>query len=109
MNETTNTPKTQLVRFDWAIKNILRSKANFDILKLSPEKRRAYDKYWQDMSFEASLVQTHEVELKQATRFDRAEGMAEGLHLGEQKAKLAIARQLLISGVDNQTIARQRS
>ena len=47
-----------------------------------------YEQYWQEISFEASLVETHQVELEPATRF------------GEHAAQLKMAHQLLHSGVD---------
>jgi predicted transposase/invertase (TIGR01784 family) len=66
---------------------------NVSETKLPPEKRREYDKYWETISFEASLAETHEVELEQASRL--------GEKRGEQKAGLEIAQNLLKSGVDD--------
>jgi len=31
--KSTTTPRPKLMRFDWAMKSLLRNKANFDILK----------------------------------------------------------------------------
>ncbi len=38
-------PTRTLVSFDWAMKSILRDKANFDVLKMSIEERRAYEEF----------------------------------------------------------------
>ena len=56
------------------------------------------------MSFEASLVETHQVELEQATRFGKQEGIQIGEQRGEQAAQLRMARQLLHSGIDEALI-----
>ena len=42
------------------------------------------------MSFEASLVETHQVELEPATRF----GKQEGIQIGEHAAQLKMASHL---------------
>ena len=57
-----------------------------------------YNEYWQDLSFEASLVKTHQVELEQAIRFGKLEG--------KEEAQKEIARQLLKSEVANDIVAQ---
>ena len=118
--------KHESIQAGFDAQGILSAKNKLDVLKLSPEKRKEYDKYWQDLSFEASLVETHQVELEQAIRFGKQEGKAEGMQIGKaegmqigkeegmqigeqrgkEEAQKEIARQLLKSGVANDIVVQ---
>lgn len=65
---------TKLVHFDWAIKNLLRNKANqptftaqgiksaakkLDILSLTDKERKAYERYEENTHYEASMHESH--------------------------------------------------
>ena len=63
---------------------ILSAKEKLDVLKLSPQQRQEYEKHWQNLSFEASLVETHQLELEQAERLSKQEG----IQIGTQETKL---------------------
>jgi hypothetical protein len=98
-----------LVRFDWAIKSLLRDKANFDILEgflsallkedihvlhlhelnLSPEERRAYDSFLQDLSYQASMDRSRWMD-----------GWVAGKSQGAAEGKAEVARNLMAQGVD---------
>jgi predicted transposase/invertase (TIGR01784 family) len=94
--------KHESIKSGFNAQGILSAKEKLDVLKLSAKDRQAYDKYWQNMSFEASLVETHQVELEQAERL----GKQEGIELGRQNAQQEIALQLLKSGVDKVIVAK---
>jgi predicted transposase/invertase (TIGR01784 family) len=110
--------KHESIKSGFNAQGILSAKEKLDVLKLSAKDRQAYDKYWQNMSFEASLVETHQVELEQATRWGKREGIEigrqegielgkqEGVELGRQNAQKEIARQLLKSGVNKVIVAK---
>ena len=110
--------KHESIQAGFDAQGILSAKNKLDVLKLSPEKRKEYDKYWQDLSFEASLVETHQVELEQAIRFGKQAGKAEGMQIGKEEgmqigeqrgkeeAQKEIARQLLKSGVANDIVVQ---
>ena len=109
--------KHESVKPDFDAQGIESAKEKLDVLKLSEPERKAYDKYWQDLSFEASLVETHEVKLRQSRRegikIGKKEGIdigkKEGIEIGEKKgehnAQLKMAQKLLAKGIDEENIA----
>ncbi len=74
--------KHESIKADFDAQGIISAKEKLDVLKLSPQKRREYERYWQDLSFEASLVETHQVELAQAERFGEQPGEQKGIAKG---------------------------
>ena len=89
----------KLVSFDWAMKKILRQKANFDILeskakktldimKLKDVDRQIYNRRQENKSLKKSLINSAKIE-------GRVEGIVEGIIEGEKKAKIEIAKSLL--------------
>ena len=90
--------RNEAIQDGFDAQGILSAKNKLDVLKLTPEERKAYDKYWYTVSFEASLAETHQVQLEQAAR------------LGEQRGKFAtqkvIASQLLKSGIATEIVAQ---
>ncbi len=97
--------KNESIQAGFDAQGILSAKEKLDVLKLSPEKRRAYDKHWENVSFEASLVETHQVQLEQAVRFGKQEGMEEGREEGKKETQEEIAKNLLKAGLDDSVIA----
>ena len=88
--------KHESIKVGFDAQGIMSAKNKLDVLKLSTRERMDYEKYWQNLSFEASLVETHQVELEQASRL----GKQEGLELGKQDAQQEMAKQLLKLGVE---------
>ncbi len=86
------------IQDDFDAQGILSAKDKLDILKLSAMERSSYDKYWQNVSFEASLAETHQVKLAQA----KTEGKIEG----KIEAKIEMAKKLLLEGTDLAIIQR---
>ncbi|MBP9741914.1 MAG: Rpn family recombination-promoting nuclease/putative transposase [Burkholderiales bacterium] len=93
--------KNEAVQEDFDAQGIRSANDKLNVLRLSPKEKQAYDKHWQHVSFEASLAETHQVELRQAKREGREEGREEG---GEQKA-IEIARKMLAKENDISEIA----
>src|SRR6185437_15227872 len=87
--------KHESIKAGFDAQGILSAKEKLDVLKLSPEKRREYDKYLEDVSFEASLVETHQVQLEQAARLAKKEG----IEIGEARGKLEMAKAMLLQGI----------
>ena len=92
--------KNESIKAGFDAQGILSAKEKLDVLKLSPEKRKEYDKYWEDVSFEASMVETHQVQLRQAARFGKEEGREEG----REETQVKMAKKLL-SKFDDKVIA----
>ena len=88
--------KHESVKAGFDAQGILSAKEKLDVLKLSPEKWKEYNKYWENVSFEASLVETHQVELEQAARL----GKKEGVEIGKKETQEEIAKKLLKAGID---------
>jgi predicted transposase/invertase (TIGR01784 family) len=95
------------IQDDFDAQGIRSAKEKLDILKLSESERRAYDKYWQDVSFEASLAETYKVKLDLAVEeaHEKAleegikKGIKKGIEKGIEKGKAEIARALIAQGV----------
>ncbi len=92
--------KNEAVQEGFKAKGIDLAKQRMDVLRLSEKERRAYDSYMEDLSLEASLIQTREVELAVAQALGiekgKAEGIKEGIDQGaESKAKEIALRMLL--------------
>jgi len=88
--------KNESVKAGFDAQGILSAKEKLDVLKLSPAKRKEYDKHWEDVSFEASLVETQQVKLRQAARFGKQEG--------REETQIKMAKKLLPK-FDDKTIA----
>jgi predicted transposase/invertase (TIGR01784 family) len=98
----------KLIRFDWAIKKILRSKANFKGLseareKLAPMKlpkneQANYSNYLEDLHYQASMVDS-------SYGLGKLEGKIEGESIGIQKKALEVAQKMRAKGIEIQTIA----
>ncbi|MBF0627222.1 MAG: PD-(D/E)XK nuclease family transposase, partial [Magnetococcales bacterium] len=66
------------IRENFTARGLKRAKEVLDILKLSEEERRAYDRYQEDLHFQASMVESTWVA-------GRIEGKEEGIQIGEQR------------------------
>ena len=97
--------KNESIKAGFDAQGILSAKEKLDVLKLSPEKRKEYDKYWEDVSFEASMVETHQVQLRQAARFGKQEGIEETaknlLKAGVAPSVIAIATNLTVEQIES--------
>jgi predicted transposase/invertase (TIGR01784 family) len=83
-------------------KNLSLAGEKLDVLKMKPEERHRYDMYLMAMVNEQDKIDTaHNEGLQQG----RKEGLQEGLQQGEDAKALQIAKNLLGSGMDIETIA----
>ncbi len=111
----------ETIESDFDAQGIIAASEKLDVLKLSDEERRVYNKYWDNVSFEASLAETQQVNLdfarhegiqegiqlgkQEGIQLGKQEGRQEGLQLGEQKAQLEIAKKMLASGMAQELVA----
>ena len=105
---------------------ILSAKEKLDVLKLSEDERRSYNKYWQNISFEASLAETYQVKLELAEQGlelaekelqrakntakeaieNLAKGKAAGKVEGKIEGKVEVAKMLIMEGADLALVRR---
>lgn len=90
--------KHSALRPDFHSKNIDRAREKLKVLKMTPEERKHYEKYLQNMVIEDNVIET-------ARTDGRQEGLEEGLQKGENQAKLEIAQKMLAQGIEIETIA----
>ena len=83
--------KNEEIKSDFKAKGIKKAKQELDILKLSEEERRAYERYQDDLHYQASMVES---------------SYTIGVKKGEDRKALQIAMNLIKKGVlDAQEIA----
>ena len=92
--------KNEEIKENFNAKGIKKAKQELDILKLPEEERKAYERYQNDLHYQASMVESsYTIGLKKGEKRGRAEGK------GEEKIEIAI--KLLISGALNiETISK---
>jgi predicted transposase/invertase (TIGR01784 family) len=90
----------ETIKNDFDAQGIISAKEKLDVLRLTESERIAYNKYWQNVSFEASLAETHQVKMAAA----KQEGHAEGRNEGKKEAKFEIARKMLASGMSTNQV-----
>jgi predicted transposase/invertase (TIGR01784 family) len=93
--------KHSAIRADFNSKNIDKAGEKLTLLKMNPEKRRAYEKYVMDVVVERNVLETARNDGREE---GREEGREKGREEGEIKAKLEIAQKMRSQGVDIETI-----
>ncbi|WPD24867.1 MAG: Rpn family recombination-promoting nuclease/putative transposase [Candidatus Electrothrix scaldis] len=84
--------KNEEIKSDFKAKGIKKAKQELDILKLSDEERRAYERYQDDLHYQASMVEST---------------YTAGVNKGRKQRDIEIACELLAVGqLDVQTIAQ---
>lgn len=87
--------KNEEIKNDFRAKGIKKAKEELDILKLSDEERRAYERYQDDLHYQASMVES-----------SYTVGVKKGVEQGKKQQALQIAMNLVKKGVlDVQEIA----
>ncbi|MCI5119909.1 MAG: Rpn family recombination-promoting nuclease/putative transposase [Candidatus Electrothrix sp. AUS4] len=87
--------KNEEIKSDFKAKGIKKAKQELDILKLSDEERRAYERYQDDLHYQARMVES-----------TYAAGINKGVKQGEQRKAVEIALKLIKKGVlDDNEIA----
>ncbi len=84
--------KNEEIKNDFKAKGIKKAKLELDILKLSEEERRAYEKYQDDLHYQASMVES-------SYTVGVTVGVNKGIKQGEKRKALQIALKLIEKGV----------
>ena len=96
--------KNEEIKEDFKAKGLKKAKQELDILKLSAEERLAYEKYQNDLHYQASMVESsYVVGMMKGEKKGREEGREEG----REKEKIEIAIKLIIAeSLDSKAIAQ---
>ncbi|MBF0409725.1 MAG: Rpn family recombination-promoting nuclease/putative transposase [Candidatus Riflebacteria bacterium] len=91
--------KNEEIKSDFKAKGIMKAKEVFDIMKLSDEERRIYERYSDDLHYQASMYESnYEVPFQ--------EGLEKGIEKGAAKEKLESALRMHADGLDEQIISK---
>ncbi|HFQ80343.1 MAG TPA: hypothetical protein ENK33_03115, partial [Desulfobacterales bacterium] len=85
------------IKEDFQAKGIKKAKHELDILKLPDQERSAYERYQDDLHYQASMVES-------SYTIGVTKGIEQGVAQGEKQKAIEIARNL-IDILDSQTIA----
>ncbi|WP_446011238.1 Rpn family recombination-promoting nuclease/putative transposase [Candidatus Electrothrix sp.] len=92
--------KNEEIKNDFKAKGIKKAKQELDILKLSDEERRAYERYQDDLHYQASMVESsYTVGVMKGIEQGIEQGIKEGAEQGEKQKALKIALNLIEKGV----------
>ncbi|MCI5159315.1 MAG: Rpn family recombination-promoting nuclease/putative transposase, partial [Candidatus Electrothrix sp. AUS1_2] len=95
--------KNEEIKEEFKAKGLLKAKDALDIMKLPESERLAYERYQEDLHYQASMLHSsYHFGISKGVEQGRAEGRAEG----EQQKALEIARNL-IDLLDDATIAEK--
>ena len=84
--------KHEEIKEDFTARGLQAAREKLDILKLPPEERAAYERYAEDLHYQASMFLSS---YGDGFHEGRKGGLQEGLDQGRQAEKLAIARSLI--------------
>ncbi|MEL6721806.1 MAG: Rpn family recombination-promoting nuclease/putative transposase [Pseudomonadota bacterium] len=107
--------KNEEIKEDFKAKGLKKAKQALDILKLPEQERRAYERYQDDLHYQASMVESTYTAginkgmkkgIKKGRKEGREEGRKEGMQEGMKKRNIEIASNLLAGNMlDTQAIA----
>ena len=93
--------KNEEIKENFKAKGLKKAKQELDILKLPEQERVAYEKYQDDLHYQASMVESsYTIGVKKGVR----QGIEQGMIKGEKQKAIEIAKNL-IDVLDNKTIA----
>jgi len=101
--------KNEEIKEDFRAKGIRKAKHELDILKLPDHERSAYERYQDDLHYQASMVESSYTigvrkGIKQGIERGIEQGIEQGMAKGEKQKAIEIARNL-IDILDSKTIA----
>jgi predicted transposase/invertase (TIGR01784 family) len=101
--------KTEKIQPNFSAQGIKSAAKKLDVLALSDEDRRAYERYEENTHYEASMHESHygrgKLEgLAEGKAEGKAEGRAEGKAEGKVEGKIEIAKKMLALGLSVATI-----
>jgi predicted transposase/invertase (TIGR01784 family) len=85
--------KNEEIKENFIAKGLIKAKQELDILKLPEQERIAYEKYQEDLHYQASMVES-----------SYTKGVKQGIEQGEKRKAIEIAKKL-IDVLDTKTIA----
>jgi predicted transposase/invertase (TIGR01784 family) len=95
------------IRDDFKSPGIRLAARKLDYLAMDEAERRAYEGYLAYLSQELSIIDTAKEEgREEGLKEGREEGLKEGRMAGEEEGKLKIAKNLLLAGMDPETVAK---
>ncbi|MFW8601589.1 Rpn family recombination-promoting nuclease/putative transposase [Desulfobacterota bacterium M19] len=95
--------KNEEIKENFKAKGIIKAKQELDILKLPEHERHAYEKYQDDLHYQASMVESsYTIGVKKGVK----QGIEQGMIKGEKQKAVEIAQKLL-DVLDNKTIAEK--
>lgn len=93
--------KNEEIKENFKAKGLKKAKQELDILKLPEQERVAYEKYQDDLHYQASMVESsYTIGVKKGVK----QGIEQGMIKGEKQKAIEIAKNL-IDVLDNKTIA----
>ncbi|MBF0544319.1 MAG: Rpn family recombination-promoting nuclease/putative transposase [Candidatus Riflebacteria bacterium] len=95
--------KNEEIKSDFKAKGLIRAKEELDILKLSEEERRVYERYSDDLHYQASLYESN-YEFPYQEGLEK--GLEKGLKKGKDQEKIETARRMLVDGFEEEKISR---
>ncbi|OQY18998.1 MAG: hypothetical protein B6I36_05380, partial [Desulfobacteraceae bacterium 4572_35.1] len=93
--------KNEEIKEEFNAQGLTQAKRELDILKLPELERAAYERYQDDLHYQASMVESS---YTVGTIDGKKEGLAQGLEQGIEQGKKEIAREMLKT-IDVQTIS----
>jgi predicted transposase/invertase (TIGR01784 family) len=97
--------KNEEIKPGFKAKGLLKAKKELDILKLTENERKIYEKFKDNLHFEASMTyEMTALSVEEGKVIGRKEGLKEGIERGRNKEKNQIAINLLNNNVPIETI-----
>jgi predicted transposase/invertase (TIGR01784 family) len=93
--------KNEEIKENFIAKGLIKAKQELDILKLPEQERIAYEKYQEDLHYQASMVESsYTIGVKKGVK----QGIEQGIEQGEKRKAIEIAKKL-IDVLDTKIIA----
>lgn len=99
--------KNEEIKENFKAKGLVKAKQELDILKLPEQERLAYEKYQDNLHYQASMVESsYTIGVKKGVKQGIEQGIEQGTMRGEEQKAIKIAKNLLAQGnFDQETIA----
>lgn len=94
--------KTETIKPDFSAQGIKSAAKKLDVLSLTDNDRRAYERYEENTHYEASM---HESHYGRGKLDGREEGIEIGVEKGKAEERYEMARKSLVKGFDVQTVS----
>ena len=97
--------KNEEIKEDFKAKGLKKAKQELDILKLPDHERLAYERYQDDLHYQASMVESsYTIGIRKGVKQGIEQGIEQGMIKGEKQKAIEIAKNL-IDILDSKTIA----